>query len=237
MTDRPLIDDDFIRSLSAFDTPTICNAIEVAQGGRGFDHFTRGTMVSAMNGAKAMVGYARTAKIAGRVKPTEDADIIKARRVDYYRYMAAGEGPTVCVVEDTDAPDCVSGWWGEVHTAVHKGLGMSGALTNGVVRDLDDHEPGFPVLAGSIGPSHMFVHVTEIGTPVTIFGMSVRDGDLVHADQHGAVVIPPEVLPTLETSIKTLLESEQIILQPAREDGFDIDALEAAWARFEKART
>lgn len=231
----------FITSLSEYDTPTICNAIEVAQGGRGFSAFTRGTLQSAMNGAKAMVGHARTAKIAGREAPKEAADIIKARRLDYYRYMATPnpeiDGPSICVIEDIDAPDCVSGWWGEVHTAVHKGLGMSGALTNGVMRDLDDHEPGFPVLAGSIGPSHMFVHVREIATPVTIFGLTIKDGDLIHADQHGAVIIPPEVLPRLGDAIDTLLSSEQIILKPARKKGFDIDALEAAWVAFENART
>jgi regulator of RNase E activity RraA len=151
--------------------------------------------------------------------------------------MASGEGPTICAIEDVDAPECVSAWWGEVHTAVHKGLGLNGALTNGVMRDLDDHEPGFPVVAGSIGPSHMFVHVRELGTPVQIFGLTIQDGDLVHADQHGAVVIPPDVLPRLEGAIQTLLSSETIIIGPARQPGFDIDVLEAAWKVFEKART
>lgn len=236
-----MTDAAFIRSLAKYDTPTICNAIEVAQGGRGFSAFTRGTMVSAMNGAKAMVGYARTAKIAGLEKPQEDAAIIKARRLDYFKHMASrpeGEkAPTLCAIEDVDAPECVSAWWGEVHTVVHQGLGLNGALTNGVMRDLDDHAEGFPVVAGSIGPSHMFVHVRELGTPVSIFGLEIKDGDLVHADQHGAVVIPIDVLPKFGEAIQTLLSSEQIILGPAREDGFDIAALEAAWKRFEKART
>lgn len=232
-----MTDAKFIASLAQYDTPTICNAIEVAQGGRGFSAFTRGTMVSAMNGAKAMVGYARTAKIAGQNPPSESPDIIKARRLDYYKHMVSGDGPRLCVIKDMDAPDCVSAWWGEVHTAIHKGLGMSGALTNGVMRDLDDHEPGFPVVAGSIGPSHMFVHVRELGTPVTIFGMRVNDGDLVHADQHGAVVIPPEILPKLGEAIETLLSSEQIILGPARAPDFDINKLQEAWIAFEKART
>lgn len=229
--------DALIKSLANFDTPTISNAIEVAQGGRGFDAFTRGTMCSAMNGAKAMVGYARTAKIAGLKPPTESVGIIKARRLEYFKYMAAGTRPSLCVIEDVDAPHCVSAWWGEVHTAVHKGLGLGGALTNGVMRDLDDHEPGFPVVAGSIGPSHMFVHVRELGTPVTIFDLTIKEGDLVHADQHGAVVIPMNILPKLGEAIETLLASEQMILGPARKVGFDIEALLEAWKAFEKART
>ena len=170
---------DFIKNLAEFDTPTICNAIEVVQGRRGFDKFTRGTPVSAMNQTKAMVGYARTAKLSGIKPPTESPDIIKARRLEYFKYMAGGDVPTVCVVEDIDAPNCVSAWWGEVHTYVHKGLGISGALTNGVMRDLSDHAPGFPVVAGSIGPSHMFVHVTELDCPVTVFDLEVQPGDLI----------------------------------------------------------
>lgn len=232
-----MTNDRFITSLAQFDTPTICNAIEVAQGGRGFSNFTRGTMQSAMNGAKAMVGYARTAKIAGSSAPIESAEIIKARRLEYFKYMAGEDRPSICVIEDVDAPDCVSAWWGEVHTAVHKGLGLGGALTNGVMRDLDDHEPGFPVVAGSIGPSHMFVHVRELGTSVQIFGLTINEGDLVHADQHGAVIIPPDVLSKLNNAIQTLLSSERIILDPARKPGFNIDALMEAWEVFEKART
>ncbi|MEP4051301.1 MAG: RraA family protein [Litorimonas sp.] len=228
---------EFIKSLTQFDTPTISNAIEVAQGTRGHDRFSRGTPVAAMNGVKAMCGYARTAKLSGIKPPTESPDIIKARRLDYFKYMAKGGEPTVCVIEDIDAPHCVSAWWGEVHTAVHLGLGMSGALTNGVMRDLDDHEPGFPVVAGSIGPSHMFVHVTEIDTPVTIFDLTIKPGELVHADQHGAVIIPEEVLSKLGDAIKTLLASEQIIIGPAREPGFNIEKLLEAWKKFEEART
>ncbi|MEP3891892.1 MAG: RraA family protein [Hellea sp.] len=228
---------DLIRSLTQFDTPTISNAIEVVQGGRGYDRFTRGTPVHAMNGAKAMCGYARTAKLTGLKPPIERQDVIRARRLDYYRYMAAGDEPTVCVVEDVDVPNAVCAWWGEVHSAVHKGLGMSGALTNGLLRDLDELDEGFPIVAGSIGPSHMFVHVTEFDTPVTIFDMTINPGELVHADKHGAVIIPEDVLPKLAEGIKTLLAGERIILGPAREPGFNIDKLLEAWEKFEEART
>lgn len=228
---------EFIESLTQFDTPTISNAIEVVHGKRGYDRFTRGTPVHCMSGAKAMCGFARTAKISGINPPTESPEVIKARRLDYYRYMAGGDGPSVCVIEDIDAPNCVSAWWGEVHTTVHKGLGMSGALTNGVLRDIDENEPGFPVVAGSVGPNHMFVHVTELDTAVTVFDLTIKPGELVHADQHGAVIIPDDVLPELGAAIKKLLDTEQIILGPAREPGFNIDKLMDAWKEFEKART
>ncbi len=140
-----------IKLLQNLDTPTVCNAIEVAEGRRGFDRFTRGTMLHCRPGMPAMVGRARTAKISGQKPPTESSEIIKERRLDYFRAMARGPRPTVAVVEDLDHPNCIAGWWGEVHVAVHKGLGLKGALTNGVMRDLDVIDDGFPILAGSIG--------------------------------------------------------------------------------------
>ncbi|SDX82035.1 Regulator of RNase E activity RraA [Ruegeria halocynthiae] len=223
--------------LKNVDTPTVCNAIEVAQGKRGFNDFSRGTMLCSDPDAGAMVGYARTAKIAAVNPPAEAPDVIRARRMDYYRHMATSDGPAVTVVQDTDYPDCVGAYWGEINTSVHKGFGISGALTNGVMRDLGDLPKGFPVVAGSVGPSHGFVHVKEVGTPVTIFGLSIKDGDLVHADRHGALVIPPEVVDGLEQAIIKLLETEKLVLDPARAPGFDFEAFEKAWTAFEAART
>lgn len=236
MTLQP-ISPSLLERLEAVDTPTVCNAIEVAQGKRGFDQFTKGTMFHCRPGMPAMVGRARTARIAGLEPPTESTDVIKARRLAYFRAMARGPGPTVAVVEDLDYPDCIAGWWGEVHVAVHKGLGLKGAVTNGVMRDLDVIDDGFPVLAGSIGPSHGFVHVRELGTRICIKGIQVKEDDLVHADRHGAVVVPEEVIPHLEDAIATVISNENLILGPAREPGFTIEKLEAAWADFEARRT
>ncbi|MEP0944144.1 MAG: RraA family protein [Rhizobiaceae bacterium] len=241
-----LLFDDLLELLRSVDTPTVCNAIEVALGKRGFNRFTRGTMVHSKPGDPPAVGFARTAKIAGLSPSEEPAEVIRARRMAYFRSMAGGEdnngdnadaAPTVAVIEDIDFPDCIAGWWGEVHVAVHKGLGLSGAVTNGVVRDLDVLDDGFPVLAGSIGPSHGFVHVVEIGTPVEVFGLQVEQGDLIHADRHGALVVPVEVIGDLKVAIETVIASEAIVLGPARASEFDINKLEEVWAKFEAART
>ncbi|MDE0761649.1 MAG: RraA family protein [Planktomarina sp.] len=232
-----IISEELLALLRQVDTPTVCNAIEVAQGKRGFNCFTRGTMQHSRPGDPAIVGFARTAKISGLAAPKEPSDVIRARRMDYFRSMAGGNGPTVAVVEDVDFPNCIAGWWGEVHVAVHKGLGMSGAVTNGVVRDLDVMDEGFPVLAGSVGPSHGFVHVLKIGDPVEVMSMSVCQGDLIHADRHGALVIPTDVVSLLKNAIEKVIDSEAIVLVPAREPGFNIEKLEEVWAQFEAART
>lgn len=231
------ISPSLLKRLQEVDTPTVCNAIEVVQGKRGFANFTRGTMCHCRPGMPAMVGRARTARIAGLRPPKQPAEEIKARRLQYFRAMARGPAPTVAVIADIDYPNCIAGWWGEVHVAVHKGLGLKGAVTNGVMRDLDVIDDGFPVLAGSIGVSHGFVHVVDLGTDVSVMDMKVAEDDLIHADRHGALVIPEEVLGDLEAAIGTVFANEALILEPARRPGFTIEKLEEAWANFEARRT
>jgi regulator of RNase E activity RraA len=194
-------------------------------------------MVSSAPKGGAMVGFAKTAKIAALAPSKEDQEIIKKRRMEYYRYMSDFTGPAVAVIEDIDYPDCIGAYWGEINTKVHKGFGLSGVLTNGVVRDLGDLAVDFPVVAGSIGPSHGFVHVREIDTPVTIFGIRVSPNDLIHADLHGAVVIPKDVISTLKDAIHQLFASERLILDSAGKKDFNFDDFKSAWEDFEKSRT
>jgi regulator of RNase E activity RraA len=81
------------------------------------------------------------------------------------------------------------------------------------------------------------VHAVEIGTPVNIMGMRVAQGELIHADRHGALVIPANIIPVLKAAIETVISSEEIVLGPARQPDFDIHKLEEVWAKFEQSRT
>lgn len=230
------MNDSLLSLLRRVDTPTVCNAIEVAQGKRGFDAFTRGTMRCSAPGT-AMVGYARTARIQAVQPPTEPSEVIKARRMAYYKYMSEGPRPGVAVVQDMDVPDAIGAYWGEINTNVHKAFGLSGALTDGVMRDLGDLPEGFPVVAGSVGPSHGFVHVIDFDQPVEIKGMTVAPGALIHADSHGAVVIPEDVVPDLEAAIAQLFASEKVVLDATKGKSITFEEFQTAWAAFEASRT
>lgn len=230
------MDDDLLAVLRRVDTPTICNAIEVAQGRRGFAGFTRRAVFPSDPAAPAMVGYARTARIRAAAPPDEDAATIRARRMEYYRYMAEAPKPAVAVIEDADTHP-VGAFWGEINASIHKGFGLSGVLTNGLVRDLGDLPEGFPMLGGGTGPSHGFVHVLDFDRPVDVLGLRVAPGDLIHADRHGALAVPAEVIPVLAAAIRKLQATERIVLDAARAPDFDFDRFAEAWERFEKART
>lgn len=227
-----------IARLKTHDTPTICNAIEVAQGRRGFDGFTHRTMHWSGPSDLRIVGFARTARIAGREKPNAPPEEIRARRMAYFRAMADGPRPGIAVVEDMDGDAALGAWWGEIHAQIHrKVFDLDGAVTNGVMRDLGDMPADFPVLAGAVMPSHGFVHVVDIGSPVQVFGMTVNEGDLVHADRHGAVNIPAGVVDSLGPALDRLLASEAIVLDPLSGGSLDLARFERVWASFEKART
>ena len=184
-----------------------------------------------------MVGYARTARIQAVHPPTEAPEVIKARRMAYYKHMATGPRPAIAVVQDLDVPNAIGAYWGEINTNIHKSFGLAGTLTDGVMRDLGDMPEGYPVVAGSIGPSHGFVHVVDIAQPVNIFGLEIADGELVHADRHGALIIPSEVVPDLAAAIDTLMKSERIIFDAVKGNELTFEEFETVWAAFEAART
>ena len=101
-------------------------------------------------------------------------------------------------------------------------------VTNGSVRDLDVLSAGFQVIAGKIGLAHAYVRIEETGIPVNIFGMNVQHNDLIHADQHGSVVIPAELAEELPTAIDLMIRKEKIILDASKRQDFDFEILKKA---------
>lgn len=223
-----LIDSSLLELLRSFDTPTVCNALEVVAPQRRMVGFTRRPLVCVRPELPPMVGYAATVSCRAAVPPTESAEVRRARRIAYYEYIDSLPRPSIVVVQDLDDPAGFGAMWGEVNTAVHKGLGALGVITNGSVRDIDQFAPGFQALAGSIGPSHAWVSPVGWGEPVDVHGMTVRHGDLIHADRHGAVVIPHDVAANIPAAVDLLVRKEKVILDVARASDFSIDQLRAA---------
>jgi regulator of RNase E activity RraA len=218
-----------LAALQAFDTPTICNALElVTPERRGFG-YTTSPLVVAHPDLPPMVGYARTATIKAK-EPSPLSAVDGAQlRLDYYKHMEGGSEPGICVIEDIDDEPGYGAHWGEVQTNIHKGLGCLGVVTNGSVRDIPDSAPGFQMLAGEIGPSHAFVYVVDYGLEVTVAEMTVRPGDLIHADMHGAVVIPSDdVARKIPAAVELISRREAVLIGAAQADGFNFDKLAEA---------
>ena len=218
--------DSILDALRELDTPTVCNALEVVAPQRRAYGYTTSPLVCP-DPDTVMVGYARTATIRANAPSGRSGAEDVAMRIGYYRHMAEGPQPTITVIEDIDASPGYGAWWGEVNSSIHAGLGSLGVITNGSIRDLDDWAPGFGALAGSVGPSHAWVHVVEYAVPVTVHGMSVRPGDLIHADRHGAVVVPADAAADIPAAAAKIAAAERVLIDAARGPDFGIDRLAA----------
>ena len=220
--------DALIAELQTMDTPTVCNALELLVPKRRGYGYTIEPLVCTRPELKPMVGIARTATI--RSAHPSDLAGAEARQLSdaYYAYIDAGAKPSIIVIQDIDEQKGYGSWWGEVNSAIHSGFGCVGLVTDGGVRDLPDIAPGFQMLAGRVIPSHAYVHVVDFARPVNVAGMRVRDGDLIHADQHGAVVIPHDVAAKVRGAADEVIKREKVIIEAARQPGFNIDKLRAA---------
>jgi regulator of RNase E activity RraA len=217
---------DFLRSI---DTPTVCNLLEaVAPERRGFGYTVK-HLHCAFPDLPPMVGFAKTVTIKTKDRVPLGEGGYMQKRLDYLDYVAAAPQPSVVVIEDIDGEHAGFGaFWGEVQTNIHKALGCLGTVTNGAIRDIPAIPPGFQMLAGSIAPSHAFVHVVEFGCPVNIHGMEVVSGDLIHADRHGAVVVPLETVDAMKPALDKLVQQEARIIAAARAPGANVDTIKVA---------
>ena len=218
-----------LEALGRYDTPTICNAMEIVAPDRRLIGYTTRPLVCPFPNLPPIVGYARTATIRATMASGLPAAEQKARRLAYYDYVGTGIGPRISVIQDIDGADVGYGaFWGEVQSAVHKALGCLGVITDGSIRDIPQWAEGFQALAGSIGPSHAYVHAENFGGEVRVAGMTVRSGDLIHADQHGAVVIPTDIAAKLPDAAELCGRRETPILDIARSSSFSLEKLKAA---------
>ena len=212
-------------ALLQLDTPTVCNALEVVDPSRRGRGFNIKPFVCGQPSLPPIVGYARTARIRAQHPPATQVDSL-----GYYQYIAeGGPTPSIVVVEDLDSTPGFGALWGEVNTNVHYGLGCLGVVTNGSIRDLPDAQPKFQMLAGMVNPSHAFVHVVDWGCPVTVHGLEVCEQDLIHADLHGAVVVPAAAIDDLLAEAARIMKRERILITAAQTEGFILAAIKAAY--------
>jgi regulator of RNase E activity RraA len=227
-----MIDAALLETLRTFDTPTICNALEIVAPERRLTGFTIRPLVCPFPDLPPMVGYAKTATI----RATHTNDIVgpdaRKQRIAYYEYCASSPAPGISVIQDLDGHELGFGaFWGEVQSTVHKALGLAGVVTDGSIRDIPQWAPGFQALAGSVSPSHGHVHLAGFGQQVRVAGMIVRSHDLIHADRHGAVVIPAALAAKIPAACDLLARKEATILDEARTPGYTIAKLKAALMR------
>lgn len=210
--------------LTQWDCPTICNGLELIVPERRAMGFTTRHMVAADAKLRPIVGVARTGVIRSREAPRGPIP----PREDWYEYVAASDMPTIALLQDIDDLPGFGAFWGEVQSTVHLALGVIGCVTNGSFRDLDMLAPGFQLIGTAVVPSHAHVHMTAMGCEVDVVGMRCGHDDVIHADYHGAVVIPADCVTRLPAAIDLITRREKVILDLAKSPGFNAQVMREA---------
>jgi 4-hydroxy-4-methyl-2-oxoglutarate aldolase len=212
---------DELETLLRLSTPTVSNAVELFDLRPRSQGFMSPEIRCLFPDLGVMVGYAVTARFAAK-----EAAAKPAPRYDFWKHIQSIPEPRVVVMQDLDNPPGVGAYFGEVQSTVHQRLGCVGAVTNGHVRDLDEvHALGFHFFAGGACVSHAYVHLADFGSPVEVGGLTVRSGDLIHADKHGVLVVPKAIGREIPAAAAKVAEREARILSHCRSPDFSLEEL------------
>jgi regulator of RNase E activity RraA len=177
--------------LGRWNTPTIYNGWEqVTKLDHGREAFNLEEAIDFMPQMGPMVGRAVT--VAFEPSNPEHPRRNPGAWSEYRRYVASISGPKIVVVQDLDKPHTFGAFWGEVNSSMHRALGCVGTITDGAIRDVDEiTRAGFKALAKRLCVGHAYSCPVRWGEQVEVFGRRVDPGQLIHADKHGFLAIPP----------------------------------------------
>ncbi len=215
---------DIYRELAEFDSSSIANAVETF-GQRLRNVGFSGSGITPRNVlASPMVGVALTLKVRSADPPMKPGFYLE--QADWWERIPDDEAPRVLVIEDVDAHPGRGALVGPAHACILKALGFTGVVTTGALRGQRKFaEIGLGAYSGNLSPSHAYCHVLEVGTPVTVAGVRIETGELIHGDQDGIVCIPPGLVPDVPHAARHFMERERRICAFCSGPGFSREKL------------
>jgi len=208
---------DVLAKLAEFDTPTICNVIELFDVRPRNQGYMDQRVKCDFPEFPPMVGFACTAAFRSDAPPVGgDAYGSIQRQLEMFQELP---GPPVVVFQDLDDP-AVSAVFGEVMCSTYQAFGSVGLVTNGGGRDLDQVRAlGYPVFTGSTICSHGYCHMLHLGLPVRVGGLMVNQGELLHGDANGVTNIPIDIASAVADASAEFVAAEEIMLSYVKVPG------------------
>lgn len=212
-----------LAKLRTFDTPTICNIIEL------FDVRPRNTgymdqrIVAAFQEMPPIVGFAATATFRASAPPRGSAAYSSLdKQVERFGELS---GPAIVVFQDVDSP-CVAATFGEIMCTTYQAFGAVGLVTSGAGRDLDQvRKIGFPVFTNGTVCAHGYSSIPQIHIPVHVGGIAIYPDDLLHGDCNGVTTIPKEIAAEVADSGDAYIAAEMLIINAMREQRGNLNLL------------
>ena len=232
-------------ALAKFDTPTICNTIELFEVRPRTAGYMDGRVRACFPEMAPAVGYAATATMRCAERRRE-GDVYGSLDQQVARFAELA-GPPMVVFQDLDDPP-VAATFGEIMCSTYKAFGAAGLVTSGAARDLDQvRRIGFPAFSTGVICSHGYSHIVDLHTTVCVGGLTIHAGDLVHADANGVATIPLEIAGEVADAATEFVAAEAIVLDYLRSGspkvpafaearGAMMDALGALSRRLRRAR-
>jgi 4-hydroxy-4-methyl-2-oxoglutarate aldolase len=196
--------------LTQFDTPTICNTIELYEIRPRNQGYMDGRIRACFPEMPPIAGYAATATMRCDA-PRRSGDVYSSLDEQVARF-AELPGPPIVLYQDLDDP-CIAATFGEIMCSTYKAFGAAGLITSGAARDLDQvRRIGFPAFSNGAICSHGYSHIVDLHRPVRVGGVTVQPGDLLHADANGVTTIPLEIAPEIADAAAEYVAAESILL-------------------------
>lgn len=228
------LDISVLDELAAFTTPAVLNGLKRLGMRPGEFETSERAAVRCMApelGARVGVAVTRTVSTHREEKPGGDPSQASTLSTAFDELVASVPGPKVLVVQnvgDWRGPVCI---WGEVAANINMAMGFVAGITNGPVRDVAEMRArGFPTFAAGPDVGGGYVDFVASGEPVTVAGMTIRTGDLLHGDEHGVVKIPWRYVERLPAAIRAHEAVERRVIDVCQSPDFSPAALAAAWA-------
>jgi 4-hydroxy-4-methyl-2-oxoglutarate aldolase len=199
-----------LAALAKFDTPTICNTIELFEVRPRAAGYMDSRVRACFPEMAPAVGYAATATMRC-AHPRRDEDVYGSLDEQVARFAELA-GPPIVVFQDLDDPP-VAATFGEIMCTTYQAFGAVGLVTSGAARDVDQvRRLGFPAFSNGVICSHGCSHIVDLHRPVRVGGLTIHPGDLLHADANGVATIPLEIAADVADAATEFVSAEAIVL-------------------------
>lgn len=224
LTMKPLVTQTELEAFQRLDTCMVSNAIETFDIRLYNAGFADSSVRCIFKDLPPMVGYAATARLRSGDPPVQGGRYHD--RSNWWTSILTVPTPRVVVIQDMDEPPGRGAFLGDVHAAILQALGCVGFVSNGAVRELPRVRAlNFSLFAGNITVSHAYAHLFAMGEAVTVGGLEIHPGDLLHGDGHGLLNVPKEIASQIPGVATRLREDEDQVIKYCQSDRFSVDGL------------
>ncbi len=211
-----LSEQEILEKLKGFDTPSITNVVATYPRNPlclglydpwRSNWYTDQSVRCIYPELGRLVGYAVTV-----VYSLPDPNFNRLTMRDLVEALAKSRKPSIIVIKQDFPPEILPkvGLCGGQMTTMFKTCGAVGVVTNGPSRDIDEIRPmNFQYLMSGVTPGHGSMAIKAVNVPVSVAGMDIAPGEIIHMDENGACKFPADKLADVCKNVKELVKAEE----------------------------